>query len=160
MKLKDKIFLSLLILVLNLDMILNSKMKFKMNNPNEFDIKKVIPVKFDAPEKPGEKESVGVMTVIDVLDHNENIYKPYRFLIDSLSSVFWLVSEACETSICSVHKKYLPLYKTDGVASIELNNGKLHGSIYSTSVKLGSYQIHDQPIFLVDDVAIPEFEVI
>ena len=109
--------------------------------------------------RPGEKETLGVIAIINILDHNDMTYKPFRFLIDSLTSAFWLISSHCETELCNDHKKYLPAHQLQGDASIVLNNGKINGNIYFTSINLKSFNLDDQSMLLVNSISIPEFGV-
>jgi hypothetical protein len=100
-----------------------------------------------------------VIATINIFDHSQNQFVPYKFLIDSLSSAFWLISAHCDSELCNQHKKYFPVHGLRGEASIELNNGKIQGNVYFTSVNLKSFTINDQSILLVNSIDVPEFEV-
>jgi hypothetical protein len=98
------------------------------------------------------------MANIDVFDHYTNKYVTYRFLIDTLSSVFWLISSQCQSDICNLHNKYTPVHSLGPEASIDLNTGKVSGNIYFTSVNLRNFILNGQSLFLANSISVKEFE--
>jgi hypothetical protein len=97
--------------------------------------------------------------MVDVFDDYQKKFVKYNLLIDTLSSVFWLISVHCQTDLCNQHSKYIPVKKLGPQASIDLNTGKISGNIYFTSVNLKSFILNDQSFLLVNSISVTDFKV-
>lgn len=98
----------------------------------------------------------GVHINVPIYDMNEQMYKQFKCLVDTLSYITWIPSTQLDIHEESMHQQLMP-YHVRGYSNIKLLSGEISGNFYFTNINLTNYIITSQLILLINKLNIPEY---